>query len=134
MSEIRLNPRPSAKVMLGYSYSIVLFALTVFFGIGGPGDFADSTNALQRMCSGAVIAYGILGLLGIIGLVSKQRWVFAVTLLWAVMLTATAFLAPLAWAPGRVSWLNTLLGTGFAAAIGWTVYLVVRWLVRRKQA
>jgi hypothetical protein len=129
MSTTQLKHKTSTKAALAYVYSAGLFALTSFFGMGGLGDFAESQTSLQKLCSVAVTAYGIFGVLGVIGLIAKQRWVVVVAAAWGVAVMSAAVLAPLAWAPGEVSWWQMGVGALVAAALGLTVYRVVRWLM-----
>jgi hypothetical protein len=130
MSATQIKRRPSTKLLLAYVYTLGLFGLTAFYGMGGPGDFADSATALQKICSVVVTAYGILGVLSAVGLIAKHRWVLRVTTAWGAVITMAAVLAPLAWAPGETTWWNTALGAALALALGWTVYRVVRWIIQ----
>jgi hypothetical protein len=129
MSATQVKSKTSTKVALGYVYSAGLFALTAFFGMGGLGDFLESETSLQKLCSVVVTAYGLFGVLGVVGLISKQRWVVAVAAAWGAAVTSAAVLAPMAWAPGEVTWWQIALGALVAAALGVTVYRVVRWLM-----
>lgn len=129
MSATHVKGKTSTKAALAYVYSAGLFALTAFFGMGGIGDYAESETGLQKLCSVVVTAYGLFAVLGVIGLISKQRWVVVVAAAWGVAITAAAVLAPTAWAPGEVSWWQIALGALVAAALGLTVYRVVRWLM-----
>ena len=99
MSATHVKGKTSTKAALAYVYSAGLFALTAFFGMGGIGDYAESDTGLQKLCSVVVTAYGFFAVLGVIGLISKQRWVVAVAAAWGVAITGAAVLAPTAWAP-----------------------------------
>jgi hypothetical protein len=122
--------KTSIKVMLAHVYAIGLFAMTAYFGVAGPGDYAESETTLQKLCSVVVTAYGALGVAGLVGLVSKRAWAPSITLGWAILLVLAAVLAPTAWAPGETTWWGVALGAVLAAALGWTVYLIVKRLVR----
>jgi hypothetical protein len=129
MSATQVNSKTSTKVALAYVYTAGLFALTAFFGMGGLGDYGESETSLQKLCSIVVMAYGLFAVLGVIGLISRQRWVVGAAAAWGVAVTIAAVLAPTAWAPGEVSSWQITLGALVAGAIGLTVYRVVRWLM-----
>ena len=132
MSATQLKRKPSTKLLLAYVYTLGLFGLTAFFGMGGPGDFVASMTVLQKICSIVVTGYGVFGVLAAVGLIAKHRWALGATAVWGAMITIAAVLAPVAWAPGATTWWNTALGAALALALGWTAYRVVRWIILPK--
>jgi hypothetical protein len=108
--------------------SIVLLAGFGLLGTwNGFNDQAGAETLLQLATSIASIAYGLLSLIGLGGLLIGWRGLRPVMHLWLIAITATGGMAPVAWG-------NASMGVGIAGLILTLVIgLAIIWVVRRAQ-
>ena len=118
-----------AKTIFAYFACYSLLGVTAFAGREGPGDYVEATNTLQRVCSVAVTAYGILGAIALIGLAFKKRWTLLVIPAWSLATVVAATTAPPAWSNEPVPWWSVLLGGIITALLGYLVFLLARILI-----
>lgn len=88
----------------------------------GITEWADAGTALQKSVTGGVFVYGILGLVGALGLILRKRWSFPIVLLWGLVVIYVPGAAVLAYAPDG-TWGAALPGSIaaglIAAGVAW---------------
>ncbi len=110
----------------GYVFCTALLGVTAYFGKEGPGDYAEATTTLQKVCSVAVIAYWIFAAIALIGLVLKQRWTVFAVAAWTLAMIIAGTTAPTAWGDAEVAWwMNAIVGL-VIGGIGMLVGLIVK--------
>jgi hypothetical protein len=121
------------KRIVGYAVCILLLGSTAFFGTEGIDDFAEAATVGQKVCSVAVVLYGITAAVALLGLFLRKRWTLAVTLVWTAALLVSGTLAPRVWGDAELPWWITALSAVVILAIGIGVTMLVRWLLRTDQ-
>lgn len=106
-------------------------ALLAGFGIlgtwSGFHDLQSASTSLQLATCVASVAYGLLSLIAIPGLLIGWRGLKLMLRLWLIAVTLTGGLAPVAWGSASA-------GAGIAALIlTFVIALAIIWVVRRAQ-
>jgi amino acid transporter len=111
--------------------SILLLLATGYLGISnGIRELGDGETGLQRSVTFAVLLYGVLGLLGALGLLRKRPWSVAVTAAWTLSVMWAATVASFAFHDPALQERETLYGMAAAfvstALFGWLVVWTAR--------
>jgi hypothetical protein len=112
-----------------YLISFGLLGVTAFFGKDGIGDFRESATVAQKICSVAVMAYGVFALAALTGLVARKPWAVWAVGAWTASMIVAGTLAPRAWGDVAPAWWVTLLSAVVILVIGLGVMQAVRYLV-----
>ena len=113
------------KIALVFSL-LVLLASSALGLYNGIVERAESESGLQLSIAYGVLAYGVLGLLAAIGLMTRKRWALIVGGLWAVVIVYVASTAALAYAPA-----DATIGSAVAGGLGTAaVAAIVIWTIR----
>lgn len=109
---------------------VLLLLASAYFGCKeGVALVREAHTAGQWAATGTEILYGVAAVAGIVAWASRQRWRGWLLLVWALALTATGALAPVAWA-------RSSLATGLASGAGVAAVLALllwgRRVVRRR--
>ena len=98
--------------------AIAVLALSAFWGFtNGPREvMGGGYTALQKGVGVLQIGYALSGVLGLMALWFRPAWALRMTVLWAVLLTATVVLAVFAWpTPWRMALTGIVLFAGAGA-------------------
>jgi hypothetical protein len=111
--------------------SILLLLATGCLGISnGIRELGDGETGLQRSVTFAVLLYGVLGLLGAMGLLRRRPWSVAVTAAWALSAMWAGTVASFAYHDPSLEERATLAGMAGAfvsiALMGWLVVATAR--------
>jgi hypothetical protein len=108
--------------------ALALLFVSAFFGLyNGPRELGDGTTNLQRSVSLGVILYGVLGLVGGIGLARKRPWVVTVCATWALVVVYVASVASFAYHDPTLSKDGTIVGVFFAGVATALIGAFVVW-------
>ena len=95
---------------------VAVLAATAWLGLTeGWVAIRSGVTTGQHVATGTQLAYGLLGLLALAGVLMRRRWAWVPLVLWALMVTATAALAPVVW--GQSGWQAALAAGAAAAAV-----------------
>ena len=76
-------------------------------------EWADARTMLQQSVTAGVTVYGILGLVGGVGLAMRRRWSAKVALAWAIVVTYVPGAAVMGYGGADAAW-----GSAIAATVG----------------
>jgi hypothetical protein len=118
--------RKAARIL-----AIVLIGATGWLGLREfLSDPFDGETRLQQSVSFAVALYGILGVLGAVGMIRRRPWSTAVSIVWAVAIVYAASIASFAFHDPGLDKPGTWQGVAGAfvacALIGWYVVWAAR--------
>jgi hypothetical protein len=98
---------------------IVAVALVLFTGVVGlinaPMEFGGAQNKLQLSVTTGVFIYGVLGVIGGVGLWLRRRWSVPVVAAWSVVVTCVASVASFAYSDPTFASGETVVGLVAAA-------------------
>jgi hypothetical protein len=121
--------RESAWPRVAWVLAALALAFTGARGVyDGWGGLPGAATSLQRLVTGGVLAYGVLGLTALAGSLARRRWAPAAAAAWGVVVTGVATLAPIAYGGPDVPLAGALAGGAVTALIT----LGVWWAVRRR--
>ena len=102
---------------IGWLVAIFLLGVTGLMGLyNGATEWADAITPLQKSVTGGVFLYGVLGVVGAVGLLLRKRWSFPVVLIWGVVITYVPGAAVMGYAPDG-TWGAALAGSVAAGLI-----------------
>ena len=97
---------------VGWILAIAVLLVTSYLGVTeGFDDLGRQGPALERSVAFAVSAYGVLGLVGAVGLIRRRPWTVAVVSGWAVATVYAATVASFAFHDPALQKEGTLQGT-----------------------
>ena len=85
------------------------------------GEWRDALALGQRVATGTELIYGVLAIVGGLGLLMGRGWTTKLLVAWAVAFTATGALAPVVWGGTK-----PLVGLVAGVATGLVAYGIVR--------
>ena len=116
---------------LAFLLSVLLLLTTAFLGISnGIRERDDALSGLQQSVWFAVSLYGVLGLLGAVGLIRRRPWTVTVTTAWAIACTYAGTVASFAYSDPTFSQQGTLAGVIGAFVGGALIGAFVVWTAR----
>jgi drug/metabolite transporter (DMT)-like permease len=113
--------------------AIFLMALTGILGLyNGPRELGSvASSTLQQTVAFGAALYGVLGLVGAVGLARRRSWSVTIAVAWAVSVVYVATVASFAFHDPRFAHRETIIGavSAFASTVlvGWFVI----WSARR---
>ncbi len=105
------------------AYSMLMLVVSVYFGFGNTSDIANTATLPQKLVGVTATAYAIAALCCLAATWRSPRWLYALVVMWATLVVATALLATVVYAHD-VSVTTILAVTGACVLI---VAPVVRW-------
>ena len=104
--------------------AMLLIALSAYLSLSVPNEWASAGTPGQRIAAATQTAYIILGLIAGISALWQRRWLGTLLLLWLIMITVTATLAPMVWGGARwpVGILSGLAGGVVGGLIAWWLH------------
>jgi hypothetical protein len=117
----------------GWILAMLALLATGALGIyNGLTEWGDATTGWQRAVTGGVVVYGVLGLLGGIGLARRRRWSYRLAIAWGFVVTFVASGAVLAYGGADAS-VGAAVSAGIGAAVvGILVALAARAATHRR--
>ena len=116
---------------LAFFVAIVLLLVTGFLGIAnGIRERGDAQTGLQQSVWFAVTLYGMLGMLGTVGLIRRRPWTVTVTTAWAMAATYAGTVASFAYSDPTFSQQGTLAGVVGAFVVCALIGAFVVWTAR----
>jgi hypothetical protein len=122
------------KRIVAYTVCVLLLGVTAFFGKDGIDDFGEAATLGQKVCSVAVVLYGVTAVIALVGLFMRKRWAVAATLAWTAALVIAGTLAPRVWGDAEMAWWVTVLSGVVIIAFGVGITMLVRWLINTHQS
>src|SRR5688572_22154797 len=102
---------------LGWILAIALLLVSAYAGITeGFAQLGDGNTMLQRSVTFAVALYGVLGVVGAVGLARRRPWSVTVIVAWGVATLYAATIATFAFSDPTFSDSDTIKGTVAAFA------------------
>jgi Tannase and feruloyl esterase len=111
----------------------IAFALLLLLGVVGIIDAVNelpTVRGLQAVVTSGVLLYGVLGIAAAVAVLMRRRIARWLTAIWAVDVTAVAFLAPIAYGGSDVTIAGAIAGGVGSALVGFWVW----WVVSRRVA
>jgi hypothetical protein len=119
--------RGATRPRVAWVLALALLATTGALGLrNGWGELPGAATALQRVVTGGVLAYGVLGPTTLAGSVARRRWAPAAAAAWGAVVTGVATLAPIAYGGPDVPLAGALAGGAVTALIALGVWWAVR--------
>lgn len=105
-----------------FALGLLLLMASIWLGLKeGADGFRGAESTLQRTAAVAQIAYGIVALVCLAGVVRRARWLRGALCAWSGVLTLTGAMSPVAWGGGSI-------GAGLlAGAITLVLSLLASW-------
>ncbi|HUQ99076.1 MAG TPA: hypothetical protein VM166_06440 [Gemmatimonadaceae bacterium] len=101
-----------------YFLALALLAFTGVVGIyNGIDEWGDPTNAVQESVLIGVLAYGLLGLVGVYGVVRRERWRTYAVAAWGIAVTYVPGAAVMAYTEEGVAVGSAIAASGAAALV-----------------
>lgn len=104
--------------------AVLLIALSAYLALSVPHEWASAATPGQRIAAATQAGYIVLGLIAGISALWQRRWLGTLLLLWLIMVTVTATLAPVVWGGARwpVGILAGLAGGVVGGLIAWWLH------------
>ena len=116
---------------VGRFLAIAVLLVTAYLGLTeGLSDLGSGGTALQGSVSFAVSLYGVLGLLGAVGLIRRRPWIVTVTVAWWVAAAYAATVASFAFHDPALEKDGTLAGMAGAFVSVCVVGALIVWAAR----
>jgi hypothetical protein len=104
-------------------YATLMLGAAVYFGLTGADDILNTTTIGERSVGVTATLYGIVAAIALYGYWRRTGWLTGIALVWAFLVTGTATLATIVYAPTLVGILSSFLAT---ALITGSVYFACR--------
>jgi uncharacterized membrane protein (DUF2068 family) len=115
--------------------ALAVLVVTGLLGlVNGFTELPGAVEGLHRAVAGAMLAYGVFGLVAALGLLARRRWSVWAAVVWGIAASFVAATAPLVFSEVPVSPRATIPG-GIVTAMLASVVVVVAWRATdRRQA